>query len=82
LFKNKKMESVTLKNINEILKNAPENILERVLCYIEAILEDENTEFKLSDEQKKSLQEIQKRSYEKHTEIDIFLNEMNSKYGV
>lgn len=58
------MESITLKNINDILKNAPENILERVLGYIEAILEDEKSEFKLSDEQKKSLQKIKERSYQ------------------
>ncbi len=43
------MESVTLKNINEILKDAPEIILERVLGYIEGILEDDNSNFKLSE---------------------------------
>ena len=37
---------------------------------------------KLSDEQKESLQEIKKRSYEQHTEIDTFLNEMSSKYEI
>lgn len=82
MFKTKKMESATLKNINEILKDAPENILERVLGYIEGILDDEKSEFKLSDEQKKSLQKIKERSYQQHTDIDTFLNEMNSKYGV
>ncbi|MCS3531957.1 hypothetical protein [Chryseobacterium sp. JUb7] len=76
------MESITLKNINEILKDAPENILERVLGYIEGILEDENTEFVLSEEQKESLKKIKDRSYEQHTEIDVFLNEMKSKYGI
>lgn len=74
------MESATLKNINKILKDAPENILERVLGYIEGILDDEKSEFKLSDEQKKSLQKIKERYYQQHTEIDTFLNEMNSKY--
>ncbi|KQT35844.1 hypothetical protein ASG22_02160 [Chryseobacterium sp. Leaf405] len=76
------MESATLKSINKILKEAPENILERILGYIEGILEEENTDFELSDEQKKSLQEIKKRSYEQHTEIDTFLNEMSSKYEI
>lgn len=76
------MESAILKNINKILKDAPENILERVLGYIEGILEEENTDFKLSEEQKESLHQIKKRSYEQHTEIDAFLNEMSSKYGV
>jgi cob(I)alamin adenosyltransferase len=54
------MESVTLKNINEILKDAPENILERVLGYIEGILQEEKSNFKLSEEQIKSLQKIKK----------------------
>ncbi len=76
------MESVTLKNINEILKDAPENILERVLGYIEGILEDENSNFKLSQEQIESLQKIKKRPYDQHTEIETFLNEMSSKYGI
>ncbi|ANF49178.1 hypothetical protein A0O34_00785 [Chryseobacterium glaciei] len=76
------MESVTLKNINEILKDAPESTLERVLGYIEGILEDKSSEFKLSEEQKESLKKIKQRSYNQHTEIDTFLNEMSSKYGI
>ncbi len=76
------MESVTLKNINEILKDAPENILERVLGYIEGLLEDENSNFKLSEEQIESLQKIKRRPYDQHTEIETFLNEMSSKYGI
>lgn len=75
------MESATLKNINKILKDAPENILERILGYIEGILE-EDTDFKLSEEQKESLRQIKQRSNEQHTEIDTFLNEMSSKYGI
>ena len=76
------MESVTLKNINKILKDAPESTLERVLGYIEGILEDKSSEFKLSEEQKESLKKIKQRSYNQHTEIDTFLNEMSSKYGI
>lgn len=76
------MESVTLKHINEILKEAPENILERVLGYIEGILEEEKTGFELSEEQKENLRKIKNRSYNEHTEIEAFLNEMNTKYGI
>lgn len=82
MFKTKEMESVTLKNINEILKDAPESTLERVLGYIEGILEDKSSEFKLSEEQKESLKKIKQRSYNQHTEIDTFLNEMSSIYGI
>lgn len=76
------MESVTLKNIQHLLKDAPESVLEKVLGYIEAILKDESNTFTLSEEQKESLQKIKKRSYEQHTEIDTFLNEMKSKYDI
>ncbi|MCS3869203.1 hypothetical protein J3D55_002119 [Chryseobacterium ginsenosidimutans] len=76
------MESVTLKNINEILKDAPENILERVLGYIEGILQEEKSNFKLSEEQIESLQKIKKRSYDQPIEIETFLDEMSSKYGI
>jgi hypothetical protein len=76
------MESATLKSITEILKNAPENILERVLGYIEGIVENEKNDFKLSEEQKESLKKIKERSYDQHTEIEAFLNEMSSKYGI
>ncbi|SHE48605.1 hypothetical protein [Chryseobacterium takakiae] len=76
------MESVTLKNIQQLLKDAPESVLEKVLGYIEAILKDESNTFTLSEEQKVSLQKIKKRAYEQHTEIDTFLNEMKSKYDI
>ncbi|WP_157456318.1 hypothetical protein [Chryseobacterium hispalense] len=49
------MESAALKNINKILKDATENILEKVLGYVEGIPEGERNEFKLSEEQKESL---------------------------
>lgn len=76
------MESVTLTNIQQLLKDAPESVLKKVLDYIEEILKDESNTFTLSEEQKESLQRIKKRSYEQHTEIDIFLNEMKSKYDI
>ncbi len=76
------MESIILQNINNILKDAPESVLKKVLIYIEEITEDKNDGFVLSDSQKESLEKIGKRSYNQHTELDIFINEMNSKYGI
>ena len=75
------MESVTIADINKILKDAPENLLIRVLGYIEGILEDKNNNFKLSTEQMDSIREIKARPYSEHTDIEVFLNEMNEKYG-
>lgn len=63
-----------------ILKDTPEKIPERVLGYIERILDDERNEFKFSEEQKESLRKIRQRSYEENTEIETFLNEISSKY--
>lgn len=76
------MESVLLKDINEILKNLPDNILERVLGYVHGIVENESKDFDLTSEQKESLDKIKNRNYKEHTEIETFLNEMNSKYGL
>ena len=36
------MESVTIKDINKILEDAPKNVLQRVFGYIEALLENES----------------------------------------
>lgn len=76
------MESVTLKYINELLKDAPESVLDKILEFIEEILEDENSDFKLSTEQIENLKEINEASYSEHTDIEVFLNELNGKYRI
>jgi len=76
------MQSVTLKDINELLKDASEPLLERVLGYIEGLLNDESMKFELSEAQIESLRKIKARSYSEHTDIEVFLHEMNGKYGI
>lgn len=56
------METVTLKDINELLKDAPKSVLEKVLVYIEDLVADKNFSFELTNEQKKSLLEIKKKT--------------------
>lgn len=76
------MQSVTLKDINELLKDASEPLLERVLGYIEGLLNDESMKFELSEDQIESLRKIKARDYSEHTDIKVFLHEMNGKYGI
>ncbi len=76
------METVTLKDINELLKDAPKSVLEKVLVYIEDLVADNNFSFELTNEQKKSLLEIKKRPYSEHTEIEGFVNDFKSEYGI
>ena len=56
------METVTLRDINELLKDAPKSVLEKVLVYIEDLVADKNFSFELTNEQKKSLLEIKKKT--------------------
>lgn len=79
------MESTTLDVINEKLKNEPQEILDRVLNYLEEILEDKKwlkNEFVLTEEQKRNLLEIKNRPLEQHTDAETFMNEMKTKYGL
>ncbi len=76
------MEAVTLKDINELLKDAPKSVLEKVLIYIEDLVANKSVPFDLTDEQKKSLLEIKKRPYSEHTEIERFVNNFKSEHGI
>jgi hypothetical protein len=76
------MESISLKDINELLKDAPKSVLERVFGYIEGLRAQEGIHFELSEEQKESLRLIKERSLDSHTEIDVFLNEFKSEHGI
>ena len=76
------METVTLKNINDLLENAPESVLERVYGYIEGIIDNEDIQFKLTEKQKESLREIKYRPYSEHTEIETFVSDFKDKYGI
>lgn len=69
--------------ITDKLKNAPKEVLEVVLSYLNGISENKNiSQFELSEEQKESLLKIKKRAYSEHTDVDIFINEMSEKYGI
>lgn len=76
------MESVTLKAINELLKDAPKNVLERVFGYVEGLMESETQRFELTEEQKNSLRGIKKRSYTEHAEIEAFVSDFKTEYDI
>lgn len=79
------MNSSTLNIIYKKLENEPQEILDRVLAYLEGILEDKKskkTDFELTEEQKNSLLKIKNRSVEEHTDVENFVSEMKSKYRI
>lgn len=80
------MESVTLQDINALLEKAPRNVLERVFGYIEGLLEQEEEmafpDFTLTEEQKRSLEEIEKRPYSEHLSEESVVAEIRQKYGI
>jgi hypothetical protein len=49
------MSAITLESLNEKLKYAPSSILEKIWGYADALLENNELTFKLSEEQKKHL---------------------------
>lgn len=74
------MKAVTLEYITELLKDAPENVLEKILEFIQEISEDENIDFKLSGEQAEDLKEINETTYSENTDIEVFLSGLSGKY--
>lgn len=67
--------------IAEKLKTAPKTVLERVLGYVDGVLDD-HSDFELTDDQKKSLLEIKQRPLTEHKSAELFFREMEEKYGV
>ena len=49
------MSAITLESLNEKLKYAPSSILEKIWGYADALLENKELTFTLSEEQKKQL---------------------------
>lgn len=79
------MHSTTLNLINDKLKNERQEILDRVLGYLEGILEndiDNALDYELTADQKNNLFEIKNRSLDKHTDAKLFVKEMQAKYGI
>ncbi|MBW8362157.1 MAG: hypothetical protein K0M56_08240 [Kaistella sp.] len=78
------MNSATLDLINEKLKNEPQEILDRVLGYLEGILEDKDlqyNDFELTDEMKKQLKEIAERPLSEHVSEEEVKYRIRQKYG-
>lgn len=78
------MNSATLDLINEKLKNEPQEILDRVLGYLEGILEDKDlkfNDFELTDEVKKQLKDIAERPLSEHVSEEEVKYGIKQKYG-
>ena len=83
------METATLKEINELLKDAPENILERTLGYIEGILtasqghilHEPNLRYKLSEVQMRDLDAMENLKDEDLISREELHKNIQEKYG-
>lgn len=83
------METATLKEINDLLKDAPLNILERTLGYIEGILTETNESnfyepnvtYQLTETQKRELDEMDDLKEDDFFAAKEFHNKVREKYG-
>lgn len=76
-------EEIIYQEIMGKLKVASKDILERVLDYVDGVLGSGIPDnFKLTEEEKKSLMDIKKRPYSEHTDINLFLSDTEKKYAI
>ena len=74
------MSTITLESLNEKLKHAPSSILEKIWGYADALLENRELAFTLSNEQKKILTDQDNVSLEECTDAEDFYKELKEKY--
>lgn len=74
------MNAITLQDLTEKLKYAPSSILEKIWGYADALLENRELAYTLSDEQKKILTDQDNISLDECTDAEDFYNELKEKY--
>ena len=74
------MNAITLEDLTQKLQNAPASILEKIWGYADALLENRELAFTLSNEQKKILTDQDNVSLEECTDADDFYKELKEKY--
>ena len=76
------MNTVTLEALNEKLKNAPQSILERVLEYVDALVEPKNKPYQLTKEQQQILDDQLNADKSNYKEAGKVYDELKEKYGL
>ena len=74
------MSTITLEDLTQKLQNAPASILEKIWGYADALLENSELAFTLSNEQKKILTDQDNISLEECTDAEDFYKELTEKY--
>lgn len=77
------METKSIDLLNIKLKNAPQSVLERVIAYVDALLESQEKEsFVLSDDQKTALLKQNNVPLADCTEAHLVYENLKNKYGL
>ena len=74
------MNTITLESLNEKLKYAPSSILEKVWGYADALLENKEPTFTLSEEQKKHLLKQNKVPLNQCIDAEDVYQQLKQKY--
>ena len=76
------METLTLKLLTEKLKDAPQSVLERVMGYVDALIEPAETKknYTLSKEQQEILDSQVNEDKSHYTKADKLYSDLKSKY--
>ena len=76
------MNAVTLEALNEKLKYAPNSILEKIWGYADALLENKEFTFTLTDKQKKHLLKQNDVPLEQCKDAEVVYQELKKKYDL
>lgn len=74
------METVTLATLTEKLKYAPHSVLEKIWGYADALLENKELHFALSEAQKQQLVKQNKTSIEQCIDAEAVYQQLKQKY--
>jgi len=76
------MSTITLESLNEKLKYAPSSILEKIWGYADALLENNELTFKLSEEQKTHLLNQNNVPLEQCIDAEELYKKLKKKYDL
>ncbi len=74
------MNTLTFDLIKEKLKNAPQDVLERVAGYVDALIEPTRKPYFLSTEQQNILDNQIHSDKSNYVDADVLFDELKSKY--
>lgn len=76
------METISIDSLTKKLKNAPQSVLERVMVYIDALVESEKKSkpYELSKEQQQVLDSQLNSDKSTYTEAETLFEDLKKKY--